>query len=239
MFKTAKTHRISHNIVQQIRKAILRGDLRPGDRLPPEKELADRFEVSKASLREAIRSLEALGLLEVRQGVAGGAFICEVDRDTVRNALFNYIFFQNPPLHEFSKLRLLLEPPMAAEAALRITDQDLADLQLNLQQTADRPPDSPFYFELDNAFHHRIAAIGGSFLICFIVDALKTMLMNVKLQLELDAAFSAMVFHSHVRIVEALARRDPEAARREMAENIETVAVQMVSRCDSSAPFEP
>ncbi|RLC00302.1 MAG: FadR family transcriptional regulator, partial [Deltaproteobacteria bacterium] len=75
MFKTAKFSRISENIVQQIRQAILKGELRPGDRLPSEKDLAENFGVSKASLREAFRALEALGLLEVRQGVSGGAFI--------------------------------------------------------------------------------------------------------------------------------------------------------------------
>ena len=79
MFKTAKFSRISQNIVQQIRQAILQGKLKPGDRLPPEKELAEDFGVSKASLREAFRALEALGLLGVRQGVSGGAFIREVD----------------------------------------------------------------------------------------------------------------------------------------------------------------
>jgi GntR family transcriptional regulator, transcriptional repressor for pyruvate dehydrogenase complex len=68
MFKSAKTHRISHNIVQQIRNAILAGELKPGDRLPTEKDLAASFNVSKASLREAIRSLEALGMVEVLQG---------------------------------------------------------------------------------------------------------------------------------------------------------------------------
>ena len=113
MFTPAKTNRISTNIVDQIRKAILGGDLKPGDRLPPEKELAENFGVSKASLREAFRALEALGLLEVRQGMSGGAFVIEVDMETARNNLFNYIFFQNPAIHEFTELRALIEPAAA------------------------------------------------------------------------------------------------------------------------------
>jgi GntR family transcriptional repressor for pyruvate dehydrogenase complex len=108
MFKSAKSNRISHNILRQIREAILTGGLKPGDRLPSEKELSENFGVSKASLREAIRSLEALGLVDVRQGVAGGAFIKEVDIETARDSLFNYIFFQNPSIHEFTQLRALI-----------------------------------------------------------------------------------------------------------------------------------
>ena len=95
MFKItkAKNRRISHIIVEQIRDAIFSGELKPGDRLPPEKDLAENFGVSKASLREAFRALEALGMLEIRQGMAGGAFVSEVDPETARNSFYNYILF--------------------------------------------------------------------------------------------------------------------------------------------------
>ena len=85
-FETVKANRISQNIVEQIRGAILSGDLKPGDQLPPEKEFAKHFGVSKSSLREAYRVLEAYGLLEIRQGMSGGAFIQEVDLKTVKDS---------------------------------------------------------------------------------------------------------------------------------------------------------
>ncbi|MFZ0134687.1 MAG: GntR family transcriptional regulator, partial [Desulfobacterales bacterium] len=107
MFKTARVNRISHNIVDQIRENILAGKLKPGDRLPSEKELSTEFGVSKASLREALRALESLGMLEVKQGMSGGAFVKEVDLETARNNMFNYIFFQNPSIGEFTQLRTL------------------------------------------------------------------------------------------------------------------------------------
>ena len=135
MFKSAKVNRLSQNIVQQIRDAILTGNLKPGDRLPSEKELAINFGVSKASLREAFRALEALGLLEVRQGMSGGAFVREVDSQTARSSMFNYIFFQNPSIDEFTQLRGFIEPPIAAIAAQKITDGDLIDLEKNLAAT--------------------------------------------------------------------------------------------------------
>lgn len=239
MFKSAKTHRISHNIVQQIRDAILAGDLKPGDRLPSEKELADNFSVSKASLREAIRSLEALGLVEVRQGVSGGAFIREVDLETARNSLFNYIFFQNPSIHEFTQLRLLIEPFVAGIAAEKVTGQDLAFFEENLKTTRNQLDSGSFFYELDTQFHHRMAEIAGNRLILFVIDSLKNAVVNIKLQLELDERFSLNVYESHKRIVGTLKRRDADAARKEMHEHIQEVEHELVANCDADSPFDP
>jgi DNA-binding FadR family transcriptional regulator len=80
MFKSAKSNKISGHIIEQIREAIFKGQLKPGDKLPPERELMKNFKVSKATLREALRSLEVLGFLEIRKGVSGGAFVTEVKR---------------------------------------------------------------------------------------------------------------------------------------------------------------
>ena len=71
MFKSVKSNKISEHIVEQVRNAIFEGRLRPGDKLPPERTLVANFKVSKATLREALRSLEILGFLEVRKGVSG------------------------------------------------------------------------------------------------------------------------------------------------------------------------
>lgn len=238
MFKTARVHRISQNIVQQIRDAILAGDLKPGDRLPSEKDLSENFGVSKASLREAFRALEALGLLEVRQGMSGGAFVREVDLETARNSLFNYIFFQNPSIREFTQLRSFIEPPVAEIAARQASAEDLAFLEANLAQTRDKMDNGPFYYDLDSKFHHRLAEISGNRLICFVIDSLKNAIVNIKLQLELDRDFSIRVYKAHMRIFEALKKHDPKKAREEMLKHIVEVDERMVAFCNSDAPFE-
>jgi GntR family transcriptional regulator, transcriptional repressor for pyruvate dehydrogenase complex len=238
MFKTAKTNRISTNIVDQIRKAILAGELKPGDRLPSEKDLSKDFEVSKSSLREAFRALEALGLLEVRQGVSGGAFVREVDLKTARNNMFNYIFFQNPSIHEFTELRSFVEPAAAEIAARKITPEELADLEKNLARTRKQLGNGPFFYELDTYFHHRIAEITGNRLVCFVIDSLKNAIVNIKLELELDDQFSVRVFEAHERIIEALRDRDPERARAAMLRHIQEVDELMGAFCDADAPLE-
>lgn len=235
----AKNRRISHIIVEQIRDAIFSGELNPGDRLPPEKDLAEDFGVSKASLREAFRALEALGLLEIRQGMSGGAFVSEVDRETARNSFYNYIFFQNPSIHEFSQLRAFLEPPVAEIAARKITDDEIADLAENLAQTEKQLESGSFYYKLDTYFHHRIAEIAGYSLICFVIDSLKNALVIMKLQLNLGREFSLNVFASHQRIFEALRNRDPAMAREEMLKHIQQVEKELIAVCDEDLRFEP
>ena len=239
MFKTARANRISQNIVDQIRKAILNGELKPGDRLSSEKVLSVDFGVSKASLREAFRALEALGLLEVRQGMSGGAFVREVDLETVRNNMFNYIYFQNPAIHEFTQLRSFIEPAAAEIAARNITDEDIADLDQNLARTRAKLDSGMFFYELDTYFHHRIAEITGNRLVCLVIDSLKNAIVNIKLELELDREFSVRVQAAHERIVDALRNRDPERARNEMQRHILEVDEMMVAFCDAEAPFDP
>ncbi len=207
--------------------------------MPAEKDLAESFGVSKASLREAFRALEALGMLEIRQGMAGGAFVSEVDIETARDSLFNYIYFQNPSKHEFTQLRSFLEPPVAEIAAQKITNEDLADLEANLDLTKAQLNSGSFYYELDTYFHHRIAEIAGNKLICFVIDSLKNALVNIKLQLELGPEFSQSVFASHQRILNALRDRNPDEARMEMLKHIQEVEYELVAVCDADSPFEP
>ncbi len=234
----AKSRRISHTIVEQIRDAIFSGELNPGDRLPPEKDLADDFGVSKSSLREAFRALEALGLLEIRQGMAGGAFVSKPDLETARNSLFNYIFFQNPSIQEFTQLREFLEPPAAEIAAGKISDADIADLEENLAQTEKQLDSGSFYYELDTYFHHRIAEIAGNSLICFMIDSLKNALVIMKQQLDLRPEFSVNVLTRHQRILAALRERNPAKARAEMLEHIKQVEQELIANSDEDVPFE-
>ena len=239
MFTTAKFHRISKNIVEQIHSAILKGALKPGDRLPPEKELAEKFNVSKASLREAFRTLEALGLLEVRQGVTGGAFVREVDLETARNSVLNYIFFQNPGFGEFTQLRALLEPQMAEIAARNFTQANLADLAKNLQETEAKLNAGAFFYDLDLDFHHQISAAADNLLICFVIDTLKSAIVNIKLELQPDQDSVEKMYQAHKRIYEAIRDRNPESARAEMLRHIEEVEQDFVIRCDANSQFKP
>src|SRR3972149_1077959 len=110
MFNSVKSNKISEHIIEQVRKAILDGRLKPGDKLPSERELIENFKVSKVTLREALRSLEVLGFLEIRKGVSGGPFVTEVDMKKARDSFINFLHFKNLSLTNLSEVRLILEP---------------------------------------------------------------------------------------------------------------------------------
>lgn len=223
MFISAKANRISQNIVQQIRQAVLKGELKPGDRLPPEKELSERFGVSKSSLREAYRALEALGLLEVRQGVSGGAFICKVDIGTVRDGLVNYFFFQNPSISEYTLIRNLIEPEITRLAAQIITDEEIAYLENNLVAMRKEHNGEELAAELDSRFHKKLADIVKNSIVSLVVDSVQHSLWNIKLLVHADRKFYVNVCDAHEKIIAALRARDPEKAAQAMRKHISNV----------------
>src|SRR5215510_7143472 len=116
MLPSSKKTRLYETIVAQLGQLIQEGKLCPGDRLPPERELAARLQVSRASVREALRSLELQGLLSSRQG--SGTFIAAVSQEELLRA-FARLAEEGQTLRDIFELRLLLEPPIAALAARR------------------------------------------------------------------------------------------------------------------------
>jgi GntR family transcriptional repressor for pyruvate dehydrogenase complex len=228
MFKTAKFTRVSHNIVQQIRDLIINGSLKPGQRLPSEQKLSEEFGVSKATLREAIRVLEALGMLDVRQGVSGGAFVREIDDEIIREHLYNYFFFQNPDIKDFTQLRSIVEPRVVEMIVDRMTDKDLAEFDDLLLRTEKKLNEDQFFFDLDNEFHHKIAKLSGNRVIVFVVDSMKAAVVNIKLKVQIPQSFYREVYNAHVRIVDAFKKKDPKAAADEMSNHIMEVEDSLV-----------
>ena len=129
MFETARQSKTTEIIIDQIRTAILEGRLSPGDRLPPEKQLGEQFQVSKQTLRESMRALEHMGLIDVRKGIGGGAFIVEVDQQVATQNLANYLYFKNLTIENLSEFRRIMEPYAAARAAEQIPEADLDELK--------------------------------------------------------------------------------------------------------------
>jgi len=173
-FETVKPNRISQNIVEQIRSAILSGELKIGDQLPSEKEFSKHFGVSKSSLREAYRVLEAYDLLEIRQGMSGGAFIKEVDLTTVKDSFVNYLFFQNPGLSEYTQIRMCIEPHVARICAEGATMEDIEYLENNIKAMEQEPEGETFVSDLDIAFHKKLADIADNKILSLVVESVQT-----------------------------------------------------------------
>src|ERR1700687_2572423 len=107
--------KVDKKIAHQIQRLIRDGLLKPGDMLPPERELAETFQVSRSSLRDAIRTLEVMGLVEPRQGE--GTIVCELSAESLVSPLSTMLLGKRELVSELLDLRLILEPPLAARGA--------------------------------------------------------------------------------------------------------------------------
>ncbi len=233
-FEAVRVNRISQNIAEQIRGAILAGELKIGEQLPPEKDFAKHFGVSKSSLREAYRALEAYGLLEIRQGMSGGAFIKKVDFATVKDSLVNYFFFQNPGLKSYTQVRLCIEPQVVEICAEKITAEDIEYLEKNISDMEQEIDGKSFISNLDIAFHRKLVDITGNEIISLLVESIQTALINIKQIVHTDEQFLTMVCEGHKRIVQALKEKDPEKARQAMMEHINEVEEGMLASKNGS-----
>ena len=131
-FESIKVPKVSDSIVSQIEEMILDGVLKPGDRLPPERELAQKLEVSRPSLREAIVVLEARGLLQARRG--GGTYVCDLVAPTVMDPLIHLLQRRPETTFDILELRVALEEIAAYFAASRSNDLDRQILKLRFEE---------------------------------------------------------------------------------------------------------
>ena len=133
MFKRLKQKRMYEEIASQVMEAIVRGDLRPNDKLPSEKELVEIFGVSRVTIREAIRSLEQLGVIEVRQGSTGGAYIKEIDISAVAEQIESALRMSNLTIQQLSEARAAIEGAVISKfISSKITDADIAKMKANM-----------------------------------------------------------------------------------------------------------
>jgi DNA-binding FadR family transcriptional regulator len=128
MFKQAKKNRAFEDVISQIQESIFQGRLKEGDKLPGERKLREIFKISRGTLREALRALEQKGLITIKTGVRGGAFICPVDNKLMSESLDLLLRDQKITLKELAEFREAVEGLIAAKAAQKAKKVDLRQL---------------------------------------------------------------------------------------------------------------
>lgn len=229
MFKSISYSSAPQQIINQVRNSILQKKLRPGDKLPAEKELMDQFGVSKQTLREALRALEYLSLIEIRKGVNGGAFVAEVDRETTIANLINFLHFKDLSIEHISEVRKVIEPYCAGIAAESISDEDLKELKATLDFSEHNSSQgySPETTKREIRFHRIIANTTHNPIMIFILDFIENLLQDMKDILRPDKVFSEAVIQSHKRIYDAIVDRDSKRATNEMLKDIVDVGERL------------
>lgn len=161
LFAPARRTRSSDDIVEQIRDAVLSGRLQHGDRLPNERDLCRKFAVSRSTLREGLRMLEALGVVEIRPGAAGGIFVAAPDGQHVGSALEALLRFRAVTVDELAEFRVSFEGETASWAALRAEETDVERLEELARQFCELADDDATPWQtlvaVDLDFHQTIA----------------------------------------------------------------------------------
>ncbi|GGO22015.1 GntR family transcriptional regulator [Microbispora rosea subsp. aerata] len=198
--------------IDKIKQMIVSGELGPGDRLPKEADLAERLGLSRNSLREAVRALALINVLDVRQG--DGTYVTSLQPHLLLEALsFVVDFHRDDTVLQFLEVRRILEPAATAMAATNMPDEDVKRLRAIL----DELPAEPSVEELvanDLRFHRHIAAGSGNPVLCSLIDSLSGPTTRARVWRGLTQSGAlAGTREQHMMICEAIAARDPEVAR--------------------------
>jgi GntR family transcriptional regulator, transcriptional repressor for pyruvate dehydrogenase complex len=231
MFCSVTSEKVSENIIGQIRRAIFEGRLRPGDRLPSEKEMVKNFKVSRATLREALRSLEVLGFLEMKKGVSGGAFVTEVDLKKARDCFANFLLFKNLSIGHLAEVRLLFEAHIAEKAVPAVTEASLDQLKALISECdhALKSDATAVVRKNEIEFHRVIANMTGNPILNIFLDFVENLLLDTKDILQPGKRFSLKVQRAHKRIYKALLNRDVRKTRAEMIKHVQEVEQDLLA----------
>ena len=213
--------RLFEGIVAQVRDLIRDGRLQPGQRLPAERELAERFQVSRASLREAIRTLELEGLVIIRPGT--GTFVSEEGFDTAMDVLARRLLAERESLADVVELRLVLEPQIAALAAQRATLEDKGRLEVILKEQEEQILRGETGSVADTAFHTAMASASHNEALVRLSATLVELLAPSRDESLQTPERSHRSVNSHRTILSAIQQGDAEAARQAMTEHIVSV----------------
>ena len=209
--------KVYEQVAEQLERRILE-QMKPGDLLPPERELAQMLAVSRSSIRDAIRSLELVGLLQPRQGV--GTVVCEPAADLVTKPLAAALRQKRKMVAELLDVRKILEPPLARRAALQISAAAISELKEILCRQGQKVRHGELAIEEDSEFHYRIALAADNTVVLKVIDVLMDLLRETREKSLQAAGRQHKSLAGHQRILAALRRHDPPGAEAAMRRHI-------------------
>lgn len=224
MFTPVKNKKIYQLIVEQIQQMIMDGELKAGDKLPGERVLAEQFDASRSSIREAIRSLEILGILESRQGE--GNFIRDTNDGNWLEPLSVMFKLSDGKFEEILEMRMIIESESAALSAERMTDDErvaLAELMKSLR-AAETEEDRSI---IDQAFHLMLAEGSKNILIITVMRAINSILKGfieeARKSIFIWSNDTEYLMAQHQRICDAIVEGDAEKAKKAMCVHFDMV----------------
>ncbi|SNT27313.1 DNA-binding transcriptional regulator, FadR family [Asanoa hainanensis] len=203
---------LTDEAIDKIKEMIVSGALGPGDRLPKEADLAETLGLSRNSLREAVKALSIIKILDVRQG--DGTYVTSLSPDLLLESLsFVVDFHRDDTVLQFLEVRRILEPAATALASLRMSSADVAKLQRTLDELGSSPSVEALVAN-DLEFHRAIAAGSGNPALCSLIDGLSGPTTRARIWRGLTQEGAVdKTREQHQAIVDAIAAHEPELAR--------------------------
>lgn len=223
LIKPIQKTRVSAEIVQQIKSFIINKNLKPGDKLPSERELSLMFSVGRPMVREALRTLHALNYVEILQGK--GTFVKEFNYesyiDSLNEDIQMVLFSENVSIQEMWEARKLIEPAICALASQKASEKDLDHLQQIIRDRNNHVENEEEFPRLAAMFHRQIAECTGNKVILFIVNALLTLRKKTRFQVMKKKGYRVETFKCHQQIFKAIKNRESHLAHKLMLEHLE------------------
>ncbi len=221
-FRQVRLARAADDIAQQVRQEITAGRLKPGAKLPSERALAEELGVSRNTLREAVRSLEQAGLVELKKGARGGIFITQDNGASIATGLSDLYRLGKVTPRQLTMARIWVEPIIVREACRHATAQDIALLNENIEQAhaAAQANDFKKKIALHHEFHRILARIAGNPFMLVFVNGLIAVLVEFIERIG-PGDNSYYVFPSRRRFMKHFEKGDAEAAVQEMTQVLE------------------
>lgn len=215
MFQPLAGGRMSAEIVGQIIPLIRNGELKPGDRFPSERELSQTFEVSRVTVRDALRVLEVMGLVQIRVGSAGGAFVTVPSPEVVGEGVVNMMSLRGIEHAQLAETRAMLELAVLDLVLVRITDDEIEELRELCRHAQTLTAAGEYETHLSNQFHAALARCTHNDAVALLAHSFAGPLSMAEIRAAEEWEERAhRTVAEHTALVEAIAARDAVMARR-------------------------
>ncbi|HTU40847.1 MAG TPA: FadR/GntR family transcriptional regulator [Candidatus Aquilonibacter sp.] len=219
-FGIIRRNKVYEEVAKQIERLIVK-KLKPGDKLPAERELAEMLGVSRGSIRDAIRGLELLGLVEPRQGA--GTIVRHAGAHSAANPFANALKRRKDSVVELLDFRKMIEPPLAARAATHASSEEIVEMDSILKRQEEKHGRGEAAVAEDAEFHYSVALASGNTVVLKVIDILMDLLRETRARSLQVAGRSQKSLDGHRRILTAIKRHDSDAAGSAMQRHIEDV----------------
>jgi GntR family transcriptional repressor for pyruvate dehydrogenase complex len=218
-FEAIPRNKVYQEVAKRLERHIAE-ELKPGDRLPSERELVRMLCVSRGSVRDAIRTLEVMGLLEPRQGI--GTVVC-IPGSGPASPLTSALREKRKMIAELLDVRKMLEPPLAGRAALHASSDEISDMQDILLRQEAKQSQGDLGIEEDSEFHYSIALASSNTVVLKVVDVLMDLLRETRERSLQGEGRQAKSLAAHHRILSAVKRGDAAAAEAAMRRHLQEI----------------